>query len=106
VPSDGEDYVHRIGRTARAETKGTAITLINKEDQFKFKRIEKLIGKVVDKIPIPLELGEGPSYDEQRTTTKQHKPGLENRNAKKITPPNVEPIAKKQLSIFKKNPTQ
>jgi len=106
VPSDGEDYVHRIGRTARAETKGTAITLINKEDQFKFKRIEKLIGKVVDKIRIPQELGEGPSYNEQITTTKQHKPGLENRNAKKINPPNVEPIAKKQLSIFKKNPTQ
>jgi len=106
VPSDGEDYVHRIGRTARAETKGTAITLINKEDQFKFKRIEKLIGKVVDKIPIPLELGEGPSYDEQRTTNKQHKPGLENRNSKKTNPSNIESIVKKQLSISKKNPTQ
>ena len=106
VPSDGEDYVHRIGRTARAETKGTAITLINKEDQFKFKRIEKLIGKVIDKIPIPVELGEGPSYDEPRTTNKQHKPGLENRNSKMINPPNVEPIVKKQLSISKKNPTE
>ncbi len=106
VPSDGEDYVHRIGRTARAETKGTAITLINKEDQFKFKRIEKLIGKVVDKIPIPVELGEGPSYDEQRTTNKQHKPTVENRNRKKMSPSIVEPIVKKQLSISKKNPTQ
>lgn len=62
VPSDGEDYVHRIGRTARAETKGTAITLINPEDQHKFQRIEKLIGKIVEKLEIPAELGAGPSY--------------------------------------------
>lgn len=63
VPSDGEDYVHRIGRTARAETKGTAITLINQVDQHKFQRIEKLIGKEVDKIEIPAELGAGPAYE-------------------------------------------
>ncbi len=71
VPSDGEDYVHRIGRTARAETKGTAITLINPEDQHKFQRIEKLIGKIVDKLEIPTELGAGPSYESNRLS---HKP--------------------------------
>jgi superfamily II DNA/RNA helicase len=62
VPSDGEDYVHRIGRTARAETKGAAITLINQDDMHKFQRIEKLIERVIDKTPLPEKLGEGPAY--------------------------------------------
>lgn len=62
VPSDGEDYVHRIGRTARAATTGSAVTLINPDDQHKFQRIEKLIGKVVEKGLIPASLGEGPEY--------------------------------------------
>jgi len=65
VPPDGEDYVHRIGRTARAETKGTAITLINPDDQFKFQRIEKLIGKTVEKAALPASLGEGPVYGQR-----------------------------------------
>lgn len=62
VPPDGEDYVHRIGRTARAETTGTAITFINEKDQRKFSGIENLIGKEVPKIPLPASLGEGPAY--------------------------------------------
>jgi len=53
VPKEGEDYVHRIGRTARAKTKGAAITLITKEERFKMKRIEKLIGSEVDKVSYP-----------------------------------------------------
>jgi superfamily II DNA/RNA helicase len=63
VPSDGEDYVHRIGRTARAETKGAAITFVNNDDQHKFQRIEKLIGKIVEKVELPAALGKGPSYE-------------------------------------------
>jgi len=62
VPPDGEDYVHRIGRTARAENTGTAITFINEKDQQKFSRIENLIGREVTKIALPEELGAGPSY--------------------------------------------
>lgn len=62
VPPDGEDYVHRIGRTARAETTGTAITFINEKDQRKFSGIENLIGKEVPKIALPASLGEGPAY--------------------------------------------
>lgn len=62
TPHDAEDYVHRIGRTARAETTGIAITFINEKDQQKFSRIEKLIGKEVNKIPLPHDLGEGPRY--------------------------------------------
>lgn len=63
IPPDGEDYVHRIGRTARAQTKGEAITLINPDEQQKFYRIEKLIEKTVEKGILPADLGEGPVYD-------------------------------------------
>ncbi|RYE28011.1 MAG: DEAD/DEAH box helicase, partial [Sphingobacteriaceae bacterium] len=62
VPHDPEDYIHRIGRTARAETTGTAITFINEKDQRKFKNIESLIGRPIEQIPLPEILGEGPLY--------------------------------------------
>jgi ATP-dependent RNA helicase RhlE len=60
APGDAEDYVHRVGRTARAETTGIALTLINRDDLYKLKRIESLIGKEIMKIPLPAELGKGP----------------------------------------------
>jgi superfamily II DNA/RNA helicase len=63
APPDPEDYIHRIGRTARAETTGTAITFINDKDQQKFFRIESLIGKDIPKMPLPEFLGEGPVYE-------------------------------------------
>jgi superfamily II DNA/RNA helicase len=66
APPDPEDYVHRIGRTARAAALGTAITFVNEKDQQKFARIEALIGKEVPKIPLPAELGEGPPYQPQQ----------------------------------------
>jgi len=53
VPGDPADYVHRIGRTARAATKGTAITLVNGRDKRKFDNIEKLIEKQVPRMPLP-----------------------------------------------------
>ena len=62
APHDPEDYIHRIGRTARAETTGTAITFINEKDQQKFSRIERLLGKEVPKMPLHPDLGEGPTY--------------------------------------------
>ncbi|TDH18359.1 DEAD/DEAH box helicase [Segetibacter sp. 3557_3] len=62
VPNDGEDYVHRIGRTARAETDGTAYTLINEKEQNKFAAIEELLGKPVTKTPVPEQFGETPAY--------------------------------------------
>jgi len=70
VPADGEDYVHRIGRTARAQTKGSAITLVNPDDQRKFQRIEKLIEKEVEKGIIPEELGAGPAYNTGKSERK------------------------------------
>lgn len=63
VPPDPEDYVHRIGRTARAEAKGVAITFINKDDQHKFQRIEKMVDREYEFEQIPEELGEGPAYN-------------------------------------------
>ncbi|MFM9021405.1 MAG: DEAD/DEAH box helicase [Sediminibacterium sp.] len=63
VPRDGEDYVHRIGRTARAESKGTAYTFIIEKEQSAFARIEKLLRKEVTKREVPAELGPTPVYN-------------------------------------------
>ena len=67
VPGDAADYVHRIGRTARANTTGVALTLINQKDCGKFMDIEKMIETTVQKIPLPTELGEGPPYKMSRS---------------------------------------
>jgi len=63
VPGDAEDYIHRVGRTARAESTGVALTFISEEDQYKFKKIEELIGDEIRKLPMPPELGETPVYN-------------------------------------------
>ncbi|MBK9301411.1 MAG: DEAD/DEAH box helicase [Bacteroidetes bacterium] len=63
VPNDAEDYIHRIGRTARASSTGEAITFINDLDQQKFHKIETLIGKELDKLTVPAQLGESPLYN-------------------------------------------
>jgi superfamily II DNA/RNA helicase len=62
VPGDAEDYIHRVGRTARAASTGVAITLINEYDQQKFSRIETLIGNEIRKLPVPGNLGVAPVY--------------------------------------------
>jgi len=71
VPGDAEDYIHRVGRTARAETTGVAITFINPADMGKFKRIEELIGDEIKKLPLPPHMGSGPAYAPGK---KQHRP--------------------------------
>ena len=63
VPPNEEDYVHRIGRTARAEKKGEAVTLITPDDMQRFDKIEQLIEKSVDKLELPARVGKGPEYD-------------------------------------------
>lgn len=75
VPRDAEDYVHRVGRTARAESTGVALTFISVEDQRKFAKIEELIGSEVKKMPLPPHLGEGPEYDPKKTPHFSHKSG-------------------------------
>ena len=67
VPRDAEDYVHRIGRTARADTSGVAITLINPDDMRHFHSIERLIEKDVIKMKVPSELGESPEWQTPRS---------------------------------------
>lgn len=62
VPRDAEDYVHRIGRTARADRDGVAITFINEDDIVYFKQIEKLLEKEIEKVALPEGLGKGPEY--------------------------------------------
>jgi ATP-dependent RNA helicase RhlE len=62
VPHDGEDYVHRIGRTARAEADGMAVTFISEKEQNRFAAIESLLGKPVEKAKVPDELGAVPAY--------------------------------------------
>jgi ATP-dependent RNA helicase RhlE len=63
VPRDPEDYVHRIGRTARAQMSGVAITLISDNDMHDFHKIEELIEREIIKIPLPGGMGEGPVYN-------------------------------------------
>jgi superfamily II DNA/RNA helicase len=63
VPRDPEDYVHRVGRTARASKKGQAITFVNEKQMREFSRIEDLIGYEVKKMPIPEGMPRGPQYD-------------------------------------------
>lgn len=79
VPHDTEDYVHRIGRTARADRDGRAITLVTEMDIYWFQQIEKFLEKVVEKMPLPAECGEGPEYVKM---DKPKKPGKNNGNAK------------------------
>ena len=62
VPGDAEDYVHRIGRTARAKTEGMAVTLVCPDDMFKFSKIERLIDRELDKEQPPKQIGEGPQW--------------------------------------------
>ncbi|MFM7218198.1 MAG: DEAD/DEAH box helicase [Bacteroidota bacterium] len=66
VPGDAEDYVHRVGRTARAESTGEAITFIGDKDQRRFGEIEKLIERIIPKMELPQELGSGPEYRPER----------------------------------------
>ena len=70
APQDPEDYIHRIGRTARAATTGTAITLVNAKDKRRLANIEKLIERQIDRIPLPEHFGEAPKDE----TTAEHKP--------------------------------
>jgi superfamily II DNA/RNA helicase len=62
VPHDAEDYVHRIGRTARANSEGEAVTLVNGKDMLRMHRIEELIENQVDRISLPAEFGETPVW--------------------------------------------
>ena len=82
VPRDAEDYVHRIGRTARAANKGEAVTLVSPEDKQFFNKIERFLQKIIDRVPLPSELGAAPdssvcslAADERKPSSKRRKGG-------------------------------
>lgn len=72
VPHDSEDYVHRIGRTARADHDGIAITLVRGKEIGSFMQIEKFLGYEVEKIPLPEGLGKAPEYKVTKTSRGGH----------------------------------
>ena len=75
VPHDAEDYVHRIGRTARADRDGVAITFVSEADIYRFQQIEHFLGKEVEKVALPEGIGEGPEYtkrEKKRSNTRRH----------------------------------
>lgn len=73
VPRDAEDYVHRIGRTARAATLGEAITIVGTADQHYFARIESFLEKEVEKVTLPEDMGEAPAYAPKKSNNKSSK---------------------------------
>jgi len=75
VPGDAEDYVHRVGRTARAAASGLAITLINERDMMSFRLIEELIGSEVMKLPLPAGLGDGLQWNPKAIRRSYHGKG-------------------------------
>ena len=96
VPHDCEDYVHRIGRTARANNDGCAITLVGEADQKLFGQIEKFLGKEVFKMPVPPELGKAPAYEPDKKTA-------ENRQKKRRQRPNGNRHGERQGMKNRKN---
>jgi superfamily II DNA/RNA helicase len=87
VPHDAEDYIHRIGRTARADATGVALTFINDKDQHYFARIEAMIEKEVHKIPLPPHLGTGPEYNPKRKSSGGHSGGDRKKGGKRFFKP-------------------
>ena len=71
VPHDPEEYVHRIGRTARAGEKGSGITFVEEEEQWRFAQIEEFLEKEIDKMPLPEALGAGPEYHPEQFKKKK-----------------------------------
>lgn len=100
TPNDPEDYVHRVGRTARADAKGEAITFISDKDQYKFVRIEKLIGMEIEKLPLPEGFGDAPAYKGAQPA-KSHQPS--NRGPKEGK---KKPFGKKKKPGNKPRPIQ
>lgn len=90
VPHDAEDYVHRIGRTARADRDGAAITLVSKDDIYYFQQIEKFLEKEVEKVELPKEFGEAPDY------TADGKPQRKRSSAKSVRRKNRDQTAHKR----------
>lgn len=98
VPNEAEDYVHRIGRTARAGAEGSAVTFVSERDQPKFALIEQFLEKPVKKLAVPAEFGETPEYrgDKARRNRDNRRPGRPKtaNKPKNDAPKNDKPSAK------------
>lgn len=96
VPHEAEDYVHRVGRTARAERSGRAITFISERDQRKFKSIETLLEREVEKIPMPEDIGQGPDYERKSGSSgNRHKANSRQRKSVSGNKTEIKQVAKK-----------
>ena len=109
VPHDAEDYVHRIGRTARADRDGQAVTFVSDTDIYRFQQIEHFLGKEVEKPPLPDGFGEVPEYtkrEKKRNNTRRngrwHSKGNGSKNPQKKTKKNSRHKNKK----FESSPEQ
>jgi superfamily II DNA/RNA helicase len=110
TPGDPEDYVHRVGRTARADAKGEAITFVNPKDQPKFVRIEQLIGMSVTQNPLPAQMEKGPSFVGEKakpTTTAQSasSPAKKKKKKKKKTTQGTSPERSNTADLPKGEPS-
>lgn len=119
VPHDAEDYVHRIGRTARAERDGQAVTLVSDDDMIYFRQIEQFLGKEVEKLPLPEGLGDAPEYrrasaksrrrkdrDHQSHKDKKERNNRSNRQAKEQSQNGGQPRDEKQNNRRRRNGAQ
>ena len=88
VPKDEEDYVHRIGRTARAGNGGRAVTFVNDKDMLFFRQIERFLGKEIYKEKMPEEFGETPVYHSKPKQKKHFKHYHNKKKGKNGTKPN------------------
>lgn len=86
VPREAEDYVHRVGRTARANTDGLAVTFVSERDQQRFAFIERFLGKEVRKAEMPTEIGPGPDYRPAGKDGRSRKSKPRHRNQHKAAP--------------------
>jgi superfamily II DNA/RNA helicase len=96
VPHDAEDYVHRVGRTARADATGVALTLINEDDMLRFHRIEQLIEREIIKLKVPPEMGESPVW--KLTERRSSYPSKGKKNVRKYNDGKWNRYGKKQGS--------
>ena len=88
VPHDEEDYVHRIGRTARAGRGGRAVTLVNDKDMYSFRQIERFLGKEIYKEQMPEEFGETPAYHSKAKQKRNFRHYHNKKKGKNGTKPN------------------